>query len=126
MISVGLHRGPGQRWRIGFVQTRLGVHSLGRYYLPEGWICTRLRQVRRPWMRSGVVGNQVEMLALRRGDAERLLHKAVCLVSVSLRLSFQILITVPAAIWCPAIAPTRVAETASPLSFHFSVGQKAP
>lgn len=67
----------------------------------------------------------MEVLALGSSYAERLLHKPIRLVSVSLGFTVWVLVTKSATVRCPAIAPARITKSTSSLAFHFSVGQEA-
>jgi hypothetical protein len=66
----------------------------------ESGIVGGLGEIGLAMLRSRVVGDEVEVLARRRGDAERLLHEAVCLVAVALRLVVVVvLVASPTRLW---------------------------
>jgi hypothetical protein len=92
--------------------------------MPESGIHAGLRQVeRRP---SGVVSDQVEMLACRVGDAERLLHEPVGFVPVSVWFSV-VVVFVTAAARIGSLSGTSPActEGVPPLALHLPVRQEA-
>lgn len=68
----------------------------------------------------------MEVLALRGGDAEGLLHEAVGLVPVPVGLTVVVVLVAAAArVWCLAGAPPRCAEAAAALALHLPVGEEA-
>lgn len=68
----------------------------------------------------------MEVLASGGGDAERLLHEAIRLVSVALGLAvFLVLIAAAARVGSLAGTPSATAEAAATLALHLAVGQKA-
>lgn len=88
-------------------------------------IKARLWQVeRRP---SGIVSNQMEVLACRIGDAERLLHESVRLVPVPVGLPVVVVLVAAAArVGCFASTSPAGAKGVPPLAFHLPVRQEAP
>lgn len=71
-------------WNIGLlVDRRLWIHALLRADVTQGWVLRRLHEGLRRGARARVVADQVEVLSLRGGDAERLLHQTVGLVAIA-------------------------------------------
>ena len=119
-----VHRRPGRGWRRGLGQARFGVHALGGNDVSECRIVARLWQVQRA---PGIVGDQVEMLARRVGDAERLLRQPVRLVPVPVRLPvIVVLVAAAARVRRLAGAPPAAAKGVPSLAFHLPVGEEAP
>lgn len=113
-----------------FMDGGLWIHPSDGYNVTQLGIRRRLREFWRVGVRSSVVGDEVEVLAGRGGDAERLLHQAVQLVSVAIRtiaIHLLVLITPPSAVWCLSRSPCwRRRELSSPaLALHLAVGEKA-
>jgi hypothetical protein len=112
------------------VDRRLWVHAFDRYNVTQLRVRRGLWQLRRVGMGPRVVGDEVEMLAGRGGDAERLLHQAVLLVAVPVgpvALHLLVLIAAPSAVWSLAGPSTRrVGElAAATLALHLSICEKA-
>ena len=77
-------------------------------------------------MRLGEVRDEVEVLAVGRRDAERLLHQPVRLVPVPVRLAVVVVLVAAAArLGRLARALARAAEAATALPFHLAVRQEA-
>ena len=108
------------------------VHAFDGDNVSKGRIGRGLWELRRIWIWSRVVADQMEMLASRGGDAERLLHQPVRLVSVPVRsITIHLLILVassstavrglashPPGRWWDKLAP-------SSLALHLSIREKA-
>ena len=126
-----LHRCPCDSWPSSFVNSRLRVHSLYWNDVSKCGISCRLRQLRLIGVRSGIVADEMEVLAAGGGDTERLLHESVWFVSVSVgsfTIQILILIASSSAIWCLSRNPPgwwRYELTSSSLALHFSIGKKA-
>lgn len=68
----------------------------------------------------------MEVLAVGGGDAERLLHKPIRLVSVALGLAIVLVLVATAArLGRLAGSSLSVGKTTSPLALHLAVGQEA-
>lgn len=121
-----LHRGSCEGGsRIGLSHARLGIHALDGDDASQRGIRSRLGKVGLTRLRSGVVRDEVEVLAGRSGDTKRLLHEAVGLVSVSLGLVLVlVLVTTASRVGRLASVPSS-REAASSLALHFAVGQEA-
>jgi len=66
------------------------------------------------------------MLAGGGGDAERLLHQAVCLVSVSLRLSIVLILVATASrVWSFTTTSSVGVEASAALALHLTVCEEA-
>lgn len=112
------------------VDGRLRIKALLRADLAQRRVGSWLLQICRRRMRSRVVTDQVQMLTSRGGDAERLLHQAIRLISIPIwaliRSVASILIATPA-FWSfasPRYGAVRHAATSS-LALHLSIRQKA-
>jgi hypothetical protein len=68
-----------------FVNGRLGVHALLRADVTQLGVAGRLLQVLRDGRGAGEVADEMQVLAVGRCDAERLLDQAVGLVAVAVR-----------------------------------------
>jgi hypothetical protein len=121
------HGCPGEGGRLICVShARLGVHPLDRDDVPESRIIGRLREIRLAWLRAGVVGDEMEMLASRGSDAEGLLHQTIGLVAVTLGLTIVVvLVAGAAAVGRLAGSPAGAAETAPSFALHLSIREKA-
>lgn len=68
----------------------------------------------------------MKVLASGGGDAERLLHEAIRLVSVALRLAvFLVLVAPTARVGSLAGTPSATAKAAATLALHLAVGEEA-
>ena len=129
------HRAAGDSRHIGgFVDGRLGIHSLLRADVLEGWICGGLLKRRSGGLGPGVVTDEMEMAAIRGGDTERLLHEAVGLVAVAIRtvgavlVGLAVLTTVRrvGTVGSIALLALRWSKAAAAaLALHLAVGEKA-
>lgn len=106
------------------VHGRFGVHALLGTDVAKAWILRRLHEDVRGGTGACVVADEVEVLALGGGDAERLLHQAVGLVAVSV---WSILV---GAVFGAAVRLVarllRGKAVSSTLALHLAVGQEAP
>ena len=122
-----LHRRAREcRGLVGLAHARLGIHALDRHYASKRRVGGWLRQVGLAGLGPGVVGDQVEVLAVGGRDAEGLLHQAVCLVAVPLGLAVVLVLVATAARVgrLAGGAPSR-AEASASLAFHLAVRQEA-
>jgi hypothetical protein len=110
------------------VDRRVWIHPFDGYDMAQLGIRRGLWQLGRVGMGPRVVGDEVEMLARRGGDAERLLHQAVLLVAVpiwAVAIHLLVLVAAPPAVRRLA-CPSSVVELASAtLALHFSVCEEA-
>lgn len=67
---MSLHGASRRHRHRGFANTGLGVDALGNGNVPEGWITRGIGQVGWTPAVPGIVGDEVEVLAVRGGDAE--------------------------------------------------------
>ncbi len=127
-VGTLLHGGSRDRGAGRVVHRRLGVHALDRHNVSQRGIRRRLGELGRV---ARVVADEVEMLAIRGGDAERLLHQAVGLVSVSVgsfAVHVLVLVAAPSAVGglahgAPRGSGNELAPSA--LALHLAVGQEA-
>lgn len=121
-----LHRGSCEGGsRVGLSHARLGVHALDGDDASQRGIRSWLGKVGLTGLRSGVVRDEVEVLAGRSGDAERLLHQTVGLVSVSLGLAVVLVLVATASRVGRLASVPSAREATSSLALHFPVGQEA-
>lgn len=67
---MSLHGTSSRHRNRRFANTGLGVDALGNGNVPQGRISRGVRQVGRAPAVAGIVGDEVEVLAVRGGDAE--------------------------------------------------------
>jgi hypothetical protein len=110
------------------VDRRLWIHPFDGYDMSQLGIGCGLWQLGRVGMGPRVVGDKVEVLASRGGDAERLLHQTVLLVAVPIRtvaVHLLVLVAAPSAVRRLACPPSVVELAAATLALHLSVGEEA-
>jgi hypothetical protein len=112
------------RGEVRVADARVRVHALDRSEVAQVGIGGGLLEIWLTRGRARVVRNEVQMLAGRSGDAERLLHEPVGLIPVPLRLAVIVILVTVTAVFRLG-APFGVAEAAATLSLHLTVGQKA-
>lgn len=117
--------GEGRR-RVTIVKTRFGIHALDGSDVTQVRVGSRLGELGSPGVRSRVVRDEVEMLARRRGDTERLLHETVGFVLVALGATVVlVLVASSTRVGGFCCASSVVAKPAAPLALHLTVGKKA-
>lgn len=106
---------------------RLRIHAFHRDDTPQSRIRGRMGQFRLARRRSCIIGDEMEVLAIRCGDAKGLLHQAVGFVAVAVRLAVVlVLVTSPAGrIRCLSAHAPQGVEAATSLALHLAVCQEA-
>jgi hypothetical protein len=61
------------------------IEALLRTHAAQGWVGGRLQEVGGVGMRPRVIADEMQMLAGRGGDTERLFHQAIRLIPVPVR-----------------------------------------
>lgn len=105
-----------------FLNSRFRVHSLFRADVAKLRVVGGLHEMLRLLRRSGVIADQMKVLAVVGGDGEGLLHEAVGLVAVAIGSTVRILVVGGLS----GIATGILVETAraTSLAFHLTVGQE--
>ena len=129
--SVDHGRAGHGRDRLLFVYGRLRVHALLGADVAEGGVVGGLIEARGGGVGSSVVTDKVEVLTLRRGDAEGLFHETVGLVAIAVRSFFAREFEVGVAssstvgcFACPCCSQGWCESVAAAFAFHFSVGEE--
>lgn len=123
-------KGRAGHWSAGdggdtvlLVHRGLRIHALLRSDVAQLRIVGWLLQVLRDGRGAGKVADQVQVLASRGGDAERLLHEAVGLVAIAVRSIIGRLVL--AALEPVSVSPGGREAAAATLALHLTVSQEA-
>lgn len=102
------------------VHSRIWIHALLRSNVPELRIVRGRHQTIRSGRRSREIADQVQMLTLIGGNAERLLHQTIGLVAIPVWPAIGVVFRAHHAVAIGILVEARAATFA----FHFAIGEK--
>lgn len=102
------------------VHGRIWIHALLRSNVPELRIVGGRHQTIRSGRRSREIADQVQMLTLIGGNAERLLHQTIGLVAIPVWPAIGVVFRAHHAVAIGILVEARAATFA----FHFAIGEK--